>query len=58
MCSALAHLPIENVDDGWPYNNEMPTKFYDYFVTQWLEHSSIIKEMETIIVTNTEWITP
>lgn len=52
MCSALAHLPVENVDNGWlviqaetPNNDEKLTKFYDYFVTQWLEHSSITKEM-------------
>ncbi|KAG5889628.1 hypothetical protein JTB14_025496 [Gonioctena quinquepunctata] len=49
---SLEHLPVENVDDGWlvikvetPNNNEELTKFYDYFVTQWLEHSSITKEM-------------
>lgn len=51
MCSALAHLPLDQVDEGWLLiqentpNHEKLSKFYDYFVEQWLENSIIPKDM-------------
>ena len=51
MCAALAYLPIDDVEDGWictqqtSPNHEKLTRFYDYFVSQWLENDNITKEM-------------
>ncbi|GBN99942.1 hypothetical protein AVEN_100329-1 [Araneus ventricosus] len=47
MCAALAFLPEEDIDDAWikiqedSSQNFLLTKFYDYFVEQWLENSTI-----------------
>lgn len=44
-CGALAHLPVEKVEDGWlaimedAPNSEKITKFNNYFVSTWLENS-------------------
>lgn len=44
MCAALAHLPVEDVEEGWlSIQEESPTDpslqtFYDYFVSQWFEN--------------------
>lgn len=51
MCSALAYLPLEDVDDGWLLiqeqtdNNEKLVAFYDYFVIQWLENPIVGKKI-------------
>ncbi len=42
MCAALAHLPEQDIDDGWLYIQESSPphpklqEFYDYFVNEWL----------------------
>lgn len=47
LCSALSHLPLDMVDDGWLYvMEESPisaeiTNFNDYFVQTWLENSTL-----------------
>ncbi|GBN85427.1 hypothetical protein AVEN_220897-1 [Araneus ventricosus] len=51
MCAALAFLPEEDIDDAWikiqehSPQNFLLTKFYDYFVEQWLENSTITVSM-------------
>lgn len=51
MCAALAYLPLEDLDDGWltiqesSPNNEKLQEFYDYYVEQWLQNSTITKNM-------------
>lgn len=51
MCAALAFLHPEQVQDGWilihsqAVQNEKLTKFFDYFVDQWLENPNIQIEM-------------
>lgn len=51
MCSALAHLPLEMLDDGWlciqessPENQKLQ-EFYDYFVDQWLDNEHMPRDM-------------
>lgn len=51
MCSALAHIPLEMIDDGWlciqestPENQKLQ-EFYDYFVEQWLDNENIPRVM-------------
>lgn len=47
LCSALSHLPLDMVTDGWLYvMEESPisaeiTNFNDYFVQTWLENSTL-----------------
>lgn len=51
MCSALAHLPENDIDSGWLYImseapvNEKITKFLDYYVAYWLENATISRQM-------------
>jgi len=47
MCSALAHIPISNIDESWiiimsntPDNDKLPL-FNDYFIEQLLENPII-----------------
>ncbi|KAL4123194.1 hypothetical protein QTP88_015417 [Uroleucon formosanum] len=49
MCSALALIPFQDIDEGWLIimesspNNEKLKLFYDYFVEQWLENEIMSK---------------
>ncbi|KAF9411155.1 hypothetical protein HW555_010017 [Spodoptera exigua] len=49
LCTQLAHLPPDFLDEGWLYvmsespNNMEVTKFNDYFVQTWLEHEVLSK---------------
>ncbi|GBN43365.1 hypothetical protein AVEN_80827-1 [Araneus ventricosus] len=51
MCAALAFLPEEDIDDAWikiqedSPQNFLQTKFYDYFVEQWIENRTITVSM-------------
>ena len=51
MCASLAFLPPQDVDDGWLHimsstpENRSLTNFLDYFTEQWLENSTISKDM-------------
>lgn len=52
MCTALAHLPLEDVDDGCIHIIEIAPsgmreleKFHDYFVEQWLDMDNVKKKM-------------
>ncbi|KAF8791056.1 hypothetical protein HNY73_005985 [Argiope bruennichi] len=51
MCAALAFLPEEDLDDTWIKIMEdspqhcLLTKFYNYFVDQWFENSTITVDM-------------
>jgi len=51
MCSALAHIPIDDIDEGWiiimtntPDNDKLQI-FYDYFIEQWLENPIISRSV-------------
>lgn len=51
MCSALAHISIDDINEGWiiimsnkPDNDE-PKIIYDYFIEQWLENPNISSEV-------------
>jgi hypothetical protein len=58
MCAALAHLPINKVEEGWLMimvsvpQNEKLTLFLDYFVEQWMENQNVPIEMYN---TNKHW---
>lgn len=47
MCAALAHIKEQDIEDAWLHimenapQSEAVTKFNDYFVSQWLENTSI-----------------
>lgn len=47
MCAALTYLPVDDVEAGWLYiqeltpNHQKLTEFYDYFVDQWLDNPHI-----------------
>jgi len=47
MCSALALIPLQYIDEGWLIimesnpNNKKLKLFHDYFVEQWLENAII-----------------
>ena len=48
MVAALAHLPVDDVIDGWlavmedyPANNQKLNAWNDYFVSQWVENSNL-----------------
>ncbi|KAF0759758.1 MULE domain-containing protein [Aphis craccivora] len=49
MCSALALIPLQDIDEGWLIimenspDNEKLKLFHDYFVEQWLENTIISK---------------
>ena len=51
MCSALAHVPLELIDDAWLSIQESTPEdeklrvFYDYVVDQWLENEHIQREV-------------
>ncbi|GBN79445.1 hypothetical protein AVEN_69305-1 [Araneus ventricosus] len=51
MCAVLAHLPIEDIVDGWlcimedSPENEKLQRFYDHFLNQWMENSVITIDM-------------
>lgn len=44
MCSALALIPLIDINSGWPIimgispNNEKLKIFHDYFIELWLEN--------------------
>ncbi|CAG4990263.1 unnamed protein product [Colias eurytheme] len=48
LCMALAHLPKEDINDGWLYvmsqsfEEKAITEFNDYFVDQWLENEDMM----------------
>jgi len=51
MCSDLAHIPIDDIDEGWiiimtntPDNDKLQI-FYDYFIEQWLENPIISRSV-------------
>ncbi|KAF8785187.1 hypothetical protein HNY73_010761 [Argiope bruennichi] len=51
MCAALAHLPEDDIEDGWlsiqetsPLQSKLQ-QFYDYFVKEWLDNSVISTSM-------------
>lgn len=47
LCAALAHVKLEDIEDGWLWimedapQSETVTTFNDYFVSQWLENKNI-----------------
>jgi hypothetical protein len=47
MCAALAHMPLDAIDEGWLHIMESSPDyskvqdFNDYFVEQWLENDVI-----------------
>lgn len=51
MCSALALIPLQDIDEGWLIimenspDNEKLKLFHDYFVEQWLENTIISKDI-------------
>lgn len=51
MCSALAYLPLEFINDAWLYimsicpKNEKLQLFVDYFVNQWMDNDNIPIEL-------------
>jgi len=51
MCSALALIPLQDIDEGWLIimenspNNEKLKLFHDYFVEQWLENEIMSKNI-------------
>lgn len=50
MCSALAHIPIDDIDEGWIMimentpEVEKLRRFYDYFVEQWLDNTLFTRD--------------
>ncbi|KAG8177811.1 hypothetical protein JTE90_021144 [Oedothorax gibbosus] len=44
MCSALAYIPLEFIDDAWliiweiAYNIRKLSPFIDYFVDEWMDN--------------------
>ncbi|KAL4085447.1 hypothetical protein QTP88_027305 [Uroleucon formosanum] len=51
MCCALAHIPIDDIDESWiivmtntPDNDKLQI-FYDYFIEQWLENPIISRNV-------------
>ncbi|KAE9544242.1 hypothetical protein AGLY_001421 [Aphis glycines] len=51
MCSALAYIPFDDIDEGWiiimtntPDNDKLQI-FYDYFIEQWLENPIISRSV-------------
>lgn len=51
MCAALAHLPLDKVEDGWlciqedAPDSEKLHEFFDYVVDQWLDNNTISVNM-------------
>jgi len=51
MCSALALIPLQDIDEGWLIimesspNNEKLKLFHDYVVEQWLENEIMSKNI-------------
>jgi hypothetical protein len=51
MCSALAFIPLQDIDEGWliimenSLNNEKLKFLHDYFVEQWLENAIMSKNI-------------
>lgn len=47
MCSALAYMPLNTIEDGWILimegvpDNEKLNQFIDYFVEQWMDNPSL-----------------
>lgn len=51
MCSDLALIPLQDIDEGWLIimenspDNEKHKLFHDFFVEQWLENTIISKDI-------------
>ncbi|XP_060845637.1 uncharacterized protein LOC132925246 [Rhopalosiphum padi] len=51
MCSALAHIPIDDIDGGWiiiminTSDNDKLQIFYDYLIEQWLKNPIISRSV-------------